>query len=329
MPANLPPHYLETEKKLKTAATAEEKIAIYEELLSIIPKHKGTEKLQAQLKTKIAKCKSAAQKKSSTARHGASYKVEKSGAGQVVLVGPPNAGKSRLVKSLTNAEPQVGDYPFTTLTTYPAMMPFENIQVQLVDAPPISPDYMEPWFPDLIRTADCCLIVIDSADPDALDMLQFIQDKLGGKKIRLVGEGREPAGEHGWCSKRSLVVGNKIDLTEAVENLEVLREFIEPDLLLVPASAGSGEGLEDLKKRIFTMLEVIRVYSKIPGKKAELNDPFTLKKGSTVMDMARAVHKDFSQKLRFARIWSENKYDGQRVNRHHVLEDEDIIELNL
>ena len=101
MPANLPPHYFETEKKLKTAATAEEKIAIYEELLSIIPKHKGTEKIQAQLKTKIAKCKAVAQKKSSTARHGASYKVEKSGAGQVVLVGPPNAGKSRLVKSLT------------------------------------------------------------------------------------------------------------------------------------------------------------------------------------------------------------------------------------
>jgi ribosome-interacting GTPase 1 len=187
---------------------------------------------------------------------------------------------------------------------------------------------MEPWLPDLIRTADSCLIVIDPADPDALDMLQFIQDKLGEKKIRLAGKG-EPAAEHSWRSKRALVVANKIDLTEAVENLGILREFIEPDFPLIPVSAHSGEGLEELKQRIFAMLEVIRVYSKIPGKKAELNDPFTLKKGSTVMDMARAVHKDFSQKLRFARIWSENKYDGQRVNRHHLLEDEDIIELHI
>ena len=136
MPANLPPQYIETEKKLKTATTSEEKIAILEELLSTVPKHKGTEKIQAQLKTKIAKVIAAAQKKSSTAKHGASHKIKKSGAGQVVIIGPANAGKSLLVKSLTGTEPKVSDYPYTTLVPYPAMMKYDNIQVQLVDTPP-------------------------------------------------------------------------------------------------------------------------------------------------------------------------------------------------
>lgn len=333
MPANLTPQYIETEKKLKTATTPEEKIEILEEMLAIIPKHKGTEKLQAQLKTKISRLRSSVGKKTATAKH--SHKVKKSGAGQVVIIGPANAGKSMLVKVLTDADLQVGVYPFTTVAASPAMMKYENIQVQLVDTPPITPDYMQPWYPDLIKAADGVIILIDpsSIEPDPYEAFQCLLDRLGQKKIEFIKQTHDqsPVSQQGggFSRKKTLVIASKSDLPNADENLEILTELLEIDFEFIPVSASTGAGLENLKKRIFLMLDVIRVYSKIPGKKAEFESPFTLKKGSTVMDMARVVHKDFSEKLRFARIWSKNKYEGQRVNRDCVLEDEDIIELHI
>ncbi|UCH96233.1 MAG: 50S ribosome-binding GTPase [Candidatus Aminicenantes bacterium] len=333
MPANLSPEYFDAEKRLKTATTPEEKLSILEEMLSVIPKHKGTEKLQAQLKTRISKLKSSSQKKTATAKH--THKIRKSGAGQVVIIGPANAGKSMLVKALTDANPQVSDYPFTTVTAYPAMMKYENIQVQLVDTPPITPGYMEVWYPDLIKAADGVLILIDPSaiDPDPYDAFQCLLERLKEKKIQFVKAEQAPSSVFepgsGWSYKKTLMIANKCDLPHAAENLEILKELLESDFEWIPISAHTGDGLENLRKRIFLMLGVIRIYSKIPGKKAEFDSPFTLKKGSTVMDMARAVHQDFAQKLKFARIWSKNKYDGQRVNRDCILEDEDIIELHI
>lgn len=332
MPANLPPQYLEVEKKLKTATTAEEKIAIYEELLSIIPKHKGTEKLQAMMKTKMAKLKSSSQKKGGTAKHGPSHKVRKSGAGQVVVMGLANTGKSHLINTLTNANLTVSNYAYSTHEPAPAMMKFENVQVQLVDTPPLSPDFMEPWYPDIIRAADAALITTDLVipHPEPGEALKIIFDLLTPKRIEFYnrhGEKPEAKG-HGWCCKKTLVAATKLDLFDP-ELLEIVREELGVDLELIPVSTETGEGLEELRTEIFRMLEVIRVYSKIPGKKAEFDDPFTLPVGSTVMDMAEAVHKDFAENLKFARIWGEHAYDGQRVNRQHVLEDEDIIELHM
>jgi len=333
MPANLSPEYLDAEKRLKAATTAEERLSILEEMLSVIPKHKGTEKLQAQLKTKISKLKSSSQKKTATAKH--TYKIRKSGAGQVVIIGPTNAGKSMLVKALTDANPQVSASPFTTHTAYPAMMKYENIQVQLVDTPPLSPEFMEPWYPDVIKAADGVLILIDPSgiDPDPFDAFQCLLERLREKKIDFIKDDRDPSlislPEVGWSLKKTLIVANKSDLPNASENLEILKELLELDIDWVPISALTGAGLENLQKRIFLMLGIIRVYSKIPGKKVELESPFTLKRGSTVMDIARAVHQDFAHNLKFARIWNKNKYDGQRVNRDCVLEDEDIIELHM
>ncbi|MGD2089177.1 MAG: 50S ribosome-binding GTPase [Candidatus Aminicenantes bacterium] len=333
MPANLSPQYFDAEKRLKAATSSEEKLEILEEMLSVIPKHKGTEKLQAQLKTKISKLKSSSQKKTATAKH--THKVRKSGAGQVVIIGPANVGKSMLIKALTDANPQVSDYPFTTHTAYPAMMKYENIQVQLVDTPPITPEYMEPWYPDIIKAADAVLILIDPSaiDPDPYEAFQCLMERLKQKKIEFIKDDLDPASLSppggGWSLKKTLMTANKSDLPNAGENLEILRELLESDFEWIPVSAYTGEGLETLQRRIFLMLGIIRVYSKIPGKKAEFDSPFTLKKGSTVMDMARAVHQDFAHNLKFARIWSKNKYDGQRVNRDCVLEDEDILELHM
>lgn len=329
MPANLPPQYFETERKLKTAKTPQEKIVILEELLSIVPKHKGTEKLQALLKTKIAKLKLTAQKRPSVAKHVPAFHIEKSGAGQVVLIGPPNAGKSMLIKSLTNANPEIGDYPFTTQIPYPAMMKYENIQIQLIDTPPITPEYVDVWHYELIKSSDGALLCSDMANQDQSIALLAILDKLKEKRIEFISEEQEPPSEGPIFYKRAMIVANKNDFPSAAENIQALKDLLADTLSVIPVSASRGDGLEALKGKIFSLLHVIRIYSKIPGKKADLEDPFTLKKGSTVMDFSRAIHRDFTQKLKYARIWSKAKYQGQKVNRDHILEDEDIIELHI
>jgi ribosome-interacting GTPase 1 len=329
MPANLPPQYFETERKLKAAKTPEERISILEELLAIVPKHKGTEKLQALLKTKIAKLKSAAQKRPTIAKHGAVFYIDKAGAGQVILIGPPNAGKSMVVKSLTNANPEIGNYPFTTRIPSPAMMPFENIQVQLVDTPPITADYMEYWHAELVKGADGILVVLDISSPKPTSDLETLLSKLKEKRIELIPDNHSIPDETAFFYKRALFAANKNDLVSSEANLASVKKVLDPEFDLIPVSASRGDGLEVLRRKIFSLLNVIRVYSKIPGKKADLKDPFTLKVGSSVMSLAKAVHKDFAQKLKYARIWSKNKYQGQKVNRDHILEDEDIIELHI
>lgn len=124
-------------------------------------------------------------------------------------------------------------------------------------------------------------------------------------------------------------MANKSDLPLAEENFLRLKKALEPKFHPLAISASHGDGLEQLKKRIFSILQIIRVYSKAPGKKAEFEAPFTLKRGSSVLDMAKAVHMDFARRLKYARIWSKDKYEGQMVNRDHILEDEDIIELHI
>lgn len=329
MPTNLPPQYFETEKKLKTAKTSQEKIGILEELLSIIPKHKGTEKLQALYKTKIAKLKSTAQKKPAVAKYGLSFHIDKAGAGQIVLVGPPNSGKSMLIKSLTNADPEIGDYPFTTRIPSPAMMRFENIQIQLIDTPPITEDYIETWHHELVKQADGILLLLDLTSQNSIATFQTLLAKLKEKKIELIAGDKITPSDISLFYKKTLIVANKKDVPSAEENFNTLKKALEPIFVPISVSASRGDDLSHLKKKIFSLLNIIRVYSKIPGKKTDFDDPFTLKRGSSVMDMAKVVHKDFSQKLKYARIWSESKYQGQKVNRDHILEDEDVLELHI
>jgi len=329
VPANLPPQYFEKERELKTARTAEDKIAIMEELLSIIPKHKGTEKLQALYKTKISKLKSQSQKKAAISRHGPTFHVDKAGAGQVILLGHPNSGKSSLIKALTNANPEIGNYPFTTHMPSPAMMMYENIQIQLVDTPPVTPDYFEPWHAELIKSADAVLLLMDLGTQDPVNDLQVIEDKLKEKNIELVPEEKSIGDENSLFLKRTLIVANKTDLPDSEANMAVLKTSLDPSFDLIPISALKETGLDALKNRIFSILRVVRVYSKMPGKKVDKIDPYVFPAGDTLMDMAKTVHKDFAQKLKFARIWGKGKYQGQKVNHDYVLQDEDIIELHI
>ncbi len=329
MPANLPPEYHKIESELRTARDPQEKIGIYERLIAVIPHHKGTDKLIAMYRQKIAKAKEEMERRPSTAKHGTTHKIEKSGAGQVVLVGPPNAGKSLLVKVLTGAEPDVADYPFTTRVPAPYMMPFENVQVQLIDTPPVMAEFMETWFPEMVKMADAILLVADLSDPATPDVLDRIIRQFRERKVELLPADADIPPERFPFLKRAVIAANKVDVEGAAARLEELGVLLESRVGKIPVSAAFGRGLEELRRAVFHLLHVIRVYSKVPGKKPERASPFTLRRGITVLEMARAVHKDFAENLAYARVWNGAGLEGLRVNRDYVLADEDVVELHI
>jgi len=325
MPANLTPDYLEAERRFKSAKTSEDKIAAIEEMMATIPRHKGTEKMQADLKRRLSKLR-AEQARRPPSRIGIIHRVEKEGAGQVAMVGPPNSGKSLLVRRLTHAMPEVADYPFTTRVPLPGMMRFEDVQVQLVDLPPVHPDFPESWLYQIIRNADAALLVVDLSDPDLLEDLETTLGQVANAKMQL--DRAELPNTPGWLRKRTLLVANKIDASGAPEDLEILRELYGARFALTRVSAETGEGLEPFRQAVFELLEVIRVYTKAPGKKLERTAPYVLKRGSHLIDLAAHVHHDFLAQLKYARLWRDGRFDGQMVNRDHVLEDKDVVELH-
>jgi len=325
MPANLSPEYLEAERTFKSAKTTEEKIEALEEMFATIPKHKGTEKMQADIKRRLSKLRTE-QAKRPVSRAGIMHRVEKEGAGQVPLVGPPNSGKSSLVRRLTHATPEVADYPFTTRVPLPGMMPFEDVQIQLVDLPPVHPDFPESWLYQIIRNADAALLVADLSNPDLLEDLETTLGELKKAKVQL---GRGPLSEAaGWLLKKTLLVGNKLDAPGAAENLEILQELYGAGFPLLPVSVETGEGLEELRRAVFELLELVRVYTKAPGKKLELTAPYVLRRGARLIDLAAHVHQDFLTQLKYARVWGHGKFEGQMVNRDYPLADKDIVELH-
>lgn len=329
MPANLPPQYHEVEKRYREAKTPIEKIHALEEMLAIIPKHKGTDHLVGDLKRRIARHKAEAQKKGPAGK-GFSLYVDREGAGQAVLVGRPNVGKSLLLSRLTHAQPEVADYPFTTRHPLPGMVEFENVQIQLVDLPPVSPEHTDSWVFSLIRNADIVLLVIDLSRDDVLEQIAVVENLLDGAKISL-GRGaknRLPE-EPGRVVKRVLLIGNKCDTEGAEETAAVLRELYDERLPLLAVSAQESTNLEGLKQRIYDALEVVRVYTKAPGKESSLDDPVVVPRGSTVLDVGASIHKDFAEKLKFARVWGPGKYHGQRVQRDYVVQEGDIIEFHI
>jgi hypothetical protein len=329
VPANLPPEYHKIEAELRTARTPEEKIDIYERLIRVIPHHKGTDKLIAMYRQKIAKAREEGERRASTAKHAPTHKIEKTGAGQVVLAGPPNAGKSSLVKALTGASVEVADYPFTTRLPAPFMMPFENVKVQLVDTPPVTGELMETWFPEMVKMADAVLLIADLTDPDCAATVDGIIGRLKERKVELLRADTDIPPPYFPFRKRTALAANKIDVEGAPKAFEELGVLLDGPFDRLAVSATTGRGLEALRRAVFGLLRVVRVYSKIPGKKAEKDSPFALRVGSTVMDMAKAVHKDFSEKLQYARVWNAAGIDGLRVNRDYVLADEDIVELHI
>ena len=328
MPANLPPAYFEAENRYREAKTPTEGIAALEEMLAIMPKHKGTDKIKADLRRRISKLKSKQQGKKKTGRRDSSHKIEREGVGQIVLIGPPNVGKSALVAALTNADPQVADFPHSTWKATPGMMYFEDIQIQLIDTPPIGKEYTEHWLVDMARRSDMILVVVD-VQTDPLQQLEETASFLKEHRIAPLRLARVYEGEGSWTFLPFVVVANKNDEYSMEENVEIFRSLLEDDWPLVSVSAKTGRNFDVLKQTLFNTLEIIRVYTKAPGKGPDFSAPFVLKRGSKMEDLASKVHKDFLEKLKYARVWGKHVYDGQMVQRDHVLQDGDVVELHL
>jgi uncharacterized protein len=330
MAANLTPQYLEAEAEYKKAHTAEERLACLKKMWSLLPKHKASEKLQAELKTKISDTKDEVEnERKHPKKVGVSYKIPKQGAGQYVLVGGPNAGKSRLLSRLTRAAPEVAPYPFTTHEPLPGMMEWEDVRVQLIDLPPITADFMEGYVSTMVRTADAALLLIDLGDDDGPFAAEAVLERLAKTKTILAGQRpavvEDPTVEY----IRTMIVANKCDTSGADERLAIVRELFGPRFPIEVIAAEHGTGLEVLRTAIYRFLNVIRVYTKQPGKPPDLTSPFTCPSGSTLVEMASLVHRDFADGLKSARIWGTGVFDGQTVKRDHVLHDKDVVELHL
>lgn len=330
MPANLPPEYFEAEKRFKQAAIPSEKIVALENLIATVPKHKGTDKLRADLRRKLSQLRKEAISKKKGGR-GDLYVVQKEGAAQIALVGFPNSGKSSLLACLTKAVPVIAEYPISTVAPLPGMMPFEDIQIQLVDLPPVGNESTDGWVSGILRYSDALLLVVDlSEDPDI--QAELLIDQLERWNIHIISNLQSQISNSSFRTgvfKKALIVANKKDLHSSEDSFVRLLEKYGQLYQCISVSAVKKENLEEFKRAVFDISDIIRVYSKPPGKDPDLTRPFTIPKGSTVLDLANTIHKDFVFNLKYARIWGSVKFDGQRVEKNHILKDKDIVEFHV
>lgn len=327
MPANLPPQYFEVEKRYREARSASEKLRYLEEMLAIMPKHKGTDKLKADLRRRISQLKDQGRGRHGPGRRTSAFMVDKEGVGQVALLGPPNTGKSSLLAALTKAQPLIADYPYSTRTPLAGMMRFENVQIQLLDTPPLGDDYLDPWFPDLLRRADAwALVLAPPADP--LEQLQAIEKILASFQLA-PGKQKATPGATGFSTKPSLIIFHKSDQLPDPEELEFYLEILQENLTAFPASALENRGLTSLRAALFQLLNLVRVYTRAPGKAANFAAPFVIPMGSTVFELAARIHQDIARRFKFARVWGRETFEGQRVQRDYLLQEGDVVELHL
>lgn len=328
MPANLTPEYHKADKRYRAAGTDGERLAALEEMLRVIPKHKGTEHMRADLKKKLSKLKADMQSggKKGSGKHVDIFHVPLGGAGQVVLIGAPNSGKSSIVGAMSNARVNIADFEFSTQTPVPGMIKFEDVQIQVVDMSPISADFVPAGMVNAYRNCDIIGIVIDLST-NCLEQMEMCLAYLDEHKLLIDGQVDSEYEDGNRLGRDAFVICTKCDKVSE-GTLETFKELVDREFDYVQISAESGEGLDELSKFLFDRLKVVRVYTKKPGRDADMSDPFTLKQGDTVIDLAYAVHRELAEKLKSAKIWGTGVYDGQSVPREHVLCDKDVVELH-
>ena len=328
MPTNLPPEYFSAEKKYKIAVELEDKISSLEELISTIPKHKGTDHLRADLRRRLSKLKDASLSIKKKGKHDSAWHIDKEGAGRVAIIGAPNVGKSALISALTHATPKVSEYPLTTWLPTPGMMPFEDIQIQLVDTPALTKEHAESELFNLIKISNLVILLVD-LQGYPFEQFETSLDIL--EQNRIVPQQRQEKykDEPNISFIPFILVINKSDYENFNDDYNVFCELLEEKCTKIPVSAQTKDNLDNLKKLIFEKLNIMRIYSKKPGKPPQMESPFILKIGSNLEEFAVKVHKDFLQNFKTARIWGKDVFDGQLVGRDHILYDGDVVELHI
>ena len=332
MPANLTAQYRKAEEAYRRATTPEEELECLQVMLRELPKHKGTDKLQADLKHKISRLRKEIAAAPKAKRAG--LRIPHQGAGRVILLGAPNCGKSQFVATMTRAEPEVANYPFTTGRPLPAMMPYEDITIQLIDTPPVTADVMDSDLQGLVRGADLALLFLDLGSDDGLADCRTVLDRFEETKTRLGRETYLDQDDLGRSYTRTFLVLNKTDLEDAELRLQLFCDQAQggglPDFERFSIAATDAESAAPLAQAIFDALDVIRVYTKTPtARQPDFEKPYTIRRGGTLGDFAALVHKDFAEKLKFARVWGSHVHDGTNVKSDYVLHDKDIVELHI
>ena len=333
MPTNVTPQYRSAEERFRQAKTAQERIIALQEMLAVMPKHKGTDHLKAQLRSRMSKLMEELEGPSRGSRSGnvEPFSLPKQGAGRATLVGPTNVGKSLLLTRATGAHSKVGSYALSTLEPVPGMLSFEDIYIQLVDTPPITNLSTQGRLYGLLRMSDVLILVVDLSD-DPVSQVQQCFQALEEWGFVLLGKHRREEGPIPELGKPVIIVGNKADVPGSLDSFQLLESELGEKYPVILVSAEVEVGLDELGEAIYRDLGIIRVYTKAPQEKMEeiqRGAPFVLPQGSTVADASAHIHKDLVRSLKYAVLWGRSgKFEGQHVGRDHRLHDGDLIELH-
>jgi len=390
MPANLPAEAKHKWREASLARRPQEKIEKLREFLSLVPKHKGTENLRAQVKRKIAILRRdiAEKKRKKAGVGGPKFFVEKEGDAQIVILGPTKVGRSSLLSLLTNAKVEISNYPYTTKEPTPGMFQYQDLQFQIVEAPALMEGSADggAWGLQTLtaaRNADGLLLMIDlSQDPveqfslisRELEKARIITRKPRAKveierkyigaglkivmlgrlvdctskdvgqllksygihdaTVKIQGEAKvddvEDAIFEGTVYRPAVIVANKVDIPNVAKNIEQLKGLVGERMKILPVSCKAKFGLEKLGSEMFEMLNIIRVYTKEPHERFSSEKPFTIRKGSTILDLAKQIHSDFYKQFSYAKVWSKRlRFSPQKVGGTFILEDGDTVEIHM
>lgn len=389
MPTNLPPNAKKKWAEVEATKNPREKLQRMQEFLSLVPKHKGTAKLCAQIKKQMATMRKEMEEKKrrKAGKGGSKFFIEKEGAAQIALIGLTNVGKSSLLAAVTNSKVEVSANPYTTREPIPGIMNYEDIQFQIVEAPALMEGSADgrAWGLQtlaLARNADGLILMVDLSQ-DPVEQLSLtlsemekarilvskpkarveVERRFMGAGLRIILIGRlvdcnfkgveellrsyritdavvkisgeatldevEDAVFESTVYKPAVIVANKIDLEGSEANLKFLESYVGNKLPILAVSCEKRCGLEKLGETMFKTLDIIRVYTKEPNEKEFSKKPFILKKGSTVYDLAKNIHSDFSKKFSYAKVWAKRLvFSPQKVGSSFVLNDRDIAEIH-